>query len=192
MREVWKPVPAYEDLYEVSNKGRVRRIETNHILKPLINTVNGYAYVQLSRRGKAKAMRIHVIVMAAFNPIDKKPGYDKDHTIDHIDGIKTNNDLSNLEWCSQSENQKRAFALGLNPVPRRKVIDLDLLQVYDSVTAAALAVGGKNPCSITKVCTGYRSHYRGHHFAYLSDYQNGCIPAFSGKFKKGSCEKLWR
>lgn len=181
--EVWKPVPEYEGFYEVSNKGRIRRIETGRILKPLINSVNGYAYVQLSRSGKVKAKRIHVVVMSAFNPIDKKPGYDKDHTINHIDGVKTNNDLSNLEWCSQSENQKRAYELGLNPGVGKEVIDLDTHDIYRSATAASIAIGCGRSSSISRVCQGKRSRYRNHHFAYLSDYMNGCIPVFGGRVK---------
>lgn len=61
-----------------------------------------------------KTFRVHRLVMMAFNPIDNMENLE----VNHIDGNKANNKLSNLEWCTTSENQKHAFFTGLHK-PKR-------------------------------------------------------------------------
>lgn len=194
MEESWKDVVGYEGLYQVSDLGRVKSLPRNTtkglILKPYISKHNGYSYVSLCKGNNSKTHRVHVLVMNAFLPIKKVDGYDKEHTIDHIGGDKTNNQLSNLEWVSQRENQKRAFKLGLQKRSSKKVIDLDNLKIYESLTEAASSVGGKKANAITRVCKGERSNYRNHRFAYYEDYLKHDCPIFKGKPKR-SCEKLW-
>ena len=131
-------------------------------------------------------------MMNAFCPVAKKQGYDRNCTIDHIDGNKENNMLANLEWCTQSENQKRAFKNGLNGIHGAKCIDLDTLEVFETLTDAARSVGSESAGAVLKVCKGMRSQYRNHRFAYYYDYANDKIPEFIGKFKKRSSEGLWR
>jgi transposase len=101
----WKPVINYEGIYEVSENGDVKRIaKTNnqygvgHILKH--NIINGYAHVQLHKDSKVKSMRVHRLVAMAFieNTLNKPQ-------VNHIDGNKLNNHISNLEWCTASENE---------------------------------------------------------------------------------------
>lgn len=101
----WKPVTNYEGIYEISENGDVKRIaKTNnqygigHILKH--NIINGYAHVQLHKDSKVKSMRVHRLVSMAFIPNEQN----KPH-VNHIDGNKLNNHVSNLEWCTPSENQ---------------------------------------------------------------------------------------
>ena len=101
----WKPVLNYEGIYEISENGDVKRIaQTNnqygvgHILKH--NIINGYAHVQLHKQGKAKCMRVHRLVAMSF----LINGENKPH-VNHIDGNKLNNHVSNLEWCTPSENE---------------------------------------------------------------------------------------
>lgn len=195
MSEIWKPVKDYEGLYEVSNMGRVRSLPRYNtkgkVLKEYVNAHNGYCYVSLSKHNDRKPKRIHCLVMNAFCPVNKKPGYDKNYTIDHIDGDKTNNRLENLEWCTQSVNQLRAEALGLVGRTTKKVINLDTKEIYDSVTEACESVGGRKPSVITRVCRGQRNHYRNVHFAYYEDYLNNTIPK-NTKFTKRSSKSLWR
>lgn len=196
MTEIWKSIPEYEGLYEASNHGRIRSIKrsanSGRVLKPHVSKRNGYCYVSLCKDGKATTKRVHRLVYRAFNPGTELPKrYDKWLTLDHKDGDKTNNRIDNLELCSQSENQRRAFAKGLNPVFKRKVIDLTTGDIYDSVKAASISVsGGGSGAAVTRVCKGQRSQYRNHKFAYYEDYTSGTIPTFCGRAKR-SCEKLW-
>ena len=96
MDEVWLPIPGYEGLYQVSNKGRVKR---DSILRP-VKTGN-YWVVSLSLRGTATTCRLHVLVLSTF--CGPKP-FDGAHAA-HNDGDTDNNNLTNLRWASPTENQ---------------------------------------------------------------------------------------
>ena len=194
--EIWKPVVGYEGKYEVSNMGRIKSLPKYNfnrtlILKPYISKQNGYAYIQLSNGNKgAKSHRIHKLVMQAFTDY-RNDKYDPMKQIDHINGNKADNRLENLEVVTQSENSIRAWKNGLNkPNNRRKVINLDTGEVFESVSKACESVGGHGCGAIVRVCKGQRSQYRNVHFAYYDDYLNGTIPKFTGRAKE-SCKKLW-
>ena len=101
MDEIWKPIKGYTGFYEVSNFGKVRRIYKNgktKILKPRINH-RGYERVCLSRNYKRKEFCVHRLVGNAFiaNELNKPQ-------INHINGIKTDNNMNNLEWVTPQEN----------------------------------------------------------------------------------------
>ena len=108
INEEWRIIADFPN-YEVSNYGEVRRVWKNHTnLKA--TAVNGFGYeiVHLSRNGENKHRPIHRLVAAAFidNP-DNLP------EVNHIDGDKLNNCVSNLEWVSRSQNMKHAYSIGL-------------------------------------------------------------------------------
>lgn len=107
----WRPVVGYEGLYEVNNVGVVRSLDREYIdsigrhtikkgrvLKQKI-TVFGYARVALVKDHKVKHVQVHRLVGMAF--LDKPEGCD---FINHKDEDKLNNDVSNLEWCTQKYN----------------------------------------------------------------------------------------
>lgn len=197
IKEIWKTVPNYEGEYEVSSKGRVRSVKAKrpdkgHILKAYRNKRNGYLYLALSKNGVARTVRVHKIVMMAFNPRGEYGKYDKNLTINHIDGDKTNNSLGNLEWCTQSENQYEAIRLGLQKNEGLKIICLDDKSIYKSATEAARSVGGEIGEMVARVCRGERSHYRNKHFAFYDDYINNTIPTYKGRYKKKGSVCLWR
>lgn len=113
MKEIWKPLKGYEGYYEISNLGKVKSIKRykknksklqiveEKILSLYTNPKNGYVYVYLCKDGKYKNVRLHRLV--AENFIDNKNNYPQ---VNHIDGDKTNNVVSNLEWCTASYNIK--------------------------------------------------------------------------------------
>lgn len=117
--EVWRPVEGYEELYSVSNLGRVKSHDRNvwngrgyynkkgRVLKKS-KTTTGYWKVELSENGKKKSIRVHRLVAKAFIPrVEGK------NIINHKDGNPLNNLVENLEWCNQSENMKHAYEIGL-------------------------------------------------------------------------------
>lgn len=111
--EIWKPIPGHEEYYEVSNLGRVRRIKSSagakagRILKGYLDSI-GYLGVTLSINGKVRGFFIHRLVAMTFipNPENKRE-------VNHKDGNKTNNSVSNLEWATRSENVMHAYNTGL-------------------------------------------------------------------------------
>lgn len=114
MTELWAPVGGYGGLYSVSNLGRIRRdgggrgAVAGRILTPKA-TRKGYRHVDLSR-GDVKTRRlIHQLVAGAF--LGPRPS--SAHHPNHLDGDKTNNAATNLEWATAKENSMHAVALGL-------------------------------------------------------------------------------
>ena len=106
MREVWKDVKGYEGLYLVSNLGRVKSIAKDTILSPK-PTIYGYVIVCLTKDKKEKGKRVHRLVAEAFIQNPSKLPF-----INHKNCIKTDNRVSNLEWCTQSYNIKHNFKMG--------------------------------------------------------------------------------
>lgn len=97
MAEIWEAIKGYDN-YEVSSFGNVKNIKTGKILKAGLNG-DGYYHVGLSNHGKKKTCTIHRLVAEAF--IDNL--YDKP-CVDHIDNVRTNNNVSNLRYASFTEN----------------------------------------------------------------------------------------
>ena len=191
--EIWKDIKNYEGLYQISNLGRIKSLsfrngmtqkQREKILKLYTNTKNGYQYVSLSKNNKRTSLRVHCLLMEVFNPVEKKRGYDKNYTINHINGIKTDNRLENLEWCSQSKNQIHAFETGLNGKNTKKVIRLNDNKIYESITDCMKEHNATRSSAITRVCKGERSNYKGNRFAYYDDFKNNTIPKFKGRWIK--------
>jgi len=107
IEEIWKDVPSYDGLYQASNFGRVRslKFDKERILKPAPDKF-GYHLVVLCKGGVRKTSKVHRLVMLAFVG-------ESDLDVNHINGIKTDNSLENLEYCTRSENIRHAFDTGL-------------------------------------------------------------------------------
>lgn len=121
MQEIWKDVKDYEGKYQVSNLGRVKTIKKwagnkhcskymvcNKILKPVKDN-SGYYCVSLWKKSKCKTHRIHVKVAESFIP--NPHNYP---IVNHINGIKSDNSVDNLEWCTYKHNSREAIRLGFS------------------------------------------------------------------------------
>lgn len=118
MKEIWKDVPEFEASYEVSNKGVVvskerivassygsTRTVKSRVLIPQLNH-NGYYYVDLSYKGRKTRKCVHQLIFAAFN---EKFKYGQ--MVNHIDGVKANNEIENLEYSNHVHNNTHAHTL---------------------------------------------------------------------------------
>ena len=103
--EIWKEIPRYKCLYEVSTLGRVRSIKRKkpHLMH-LYHNKKGYIQCDLlkEKNGKRRHERVHILVAETFIPNPKnKP------TVNHINEIKDDNRIENLEWATYSEQQQK-------------------------------------------------------------------------------------
>lgn len=136
---------------------------------PIFDKSCGYFIVTLCSNGKRKNKRVHRLLAEAFlpNPENKE-------LINHIDGNKKNNKLSNLEWATPKENTQHAIRMGLH-VPReqatnRAVVQLDrvtgeVIREHSSLHEAGRA-NNSNWQNIYKVCNGHRKHAGGFAWRY--------------------------
>lgn len=126
MKEIWKPVKGYEELYEVSNKGRVKELYTYdrktktlefdphiknqsslEITRTIDNYIGAYKRINLVNRKLEKSKRnktlaVHRLVAEAFIPNpENKP------QVNHINHLRDDNRVENLEWVTQKENNQK-------------------------------------------------------------------------------------
>lgn len=123
--EEWRDIIGYEGIYQVSNLGRVRRLKLYYkIVNSICNLTreyDGYLRINLTKDKKHKKYPVHRLVAKAFIPnSENKP------IINHLNGIRDDNRVANLEWVTHSENHRHAFrVLGKKhnkPTPPRPVI----------------------------------------------------------------------
>ena len=110
--EIWVDVRNHDN-YEVSSDGRVRNKKTGRILTPVLNKKEGYGRVRLD----GDRQYVHRLVADSF--------FDGEHSrmdVNHIDGDKNNNSVSNLEWCTRRENIQHAFDNGLKFPSRVRIV----------------------------------------------------------------------
>lgn len=155
--EIWKKVEGF-DYYEVSSIGRVRslphRTTKGKILKQS-KTKNGYLRIVLRQDDRKNNFLVHRLVASAFLP---RNSYNQ---INHIDGNKTNNILSNLEWCSASHNMKhRSFVVGTGQKPKDELKYKKIFKLKDK---------GLSDMEISKIVgMSYNTVYWVTHYSMMS------------------------
>ena len=176
--EIWKDIPGYEGLYQVSNMGRIKSI-ANKEIKFGVNQVNskidkiikqlkngqGYLRIGLSKNNKQIKFSVHRLVAQTFipNPENKT-------TVNHKNEIKTDNRVENLEWMSNKENNN--WGTRIERISKKKckpVLQYDLngnlIQKWESATEAKKKKGYNNKC-ISRCCLGERKTYKGYIWRY--------------------------
>lgn len=173
VEETFVPVKDYEGFYEVSNLGRVRSLyrvdcrgqkRKSQIIKQV--RILGYHKVSLSKDRIEKQHFVHRLVAIAFIPnTHNKP------QVNHIDGNKSNNKLSNLEWCSSLENINHAINTSLRESgigtsnPSSKLSDGEVLEIYKSIEPISkIASNFKvHRCTIYRIKSGKKWNHITNH-----------------------------
>lgn len=166
------------DDYSVTEDGKVFSHISNKYLKQLDN---GYGYKNVSLRGKR--MYVHRLVAQAY--VDNPNQYLE---INHIDGNKSNNHYTNLEWCTRKQNRQHAVEHGLWVSPRamtgrkgadnphsKPVMQFDMnwnyIQTFPGVKEAARQLGYKSPSQITNMILGKSKSSGGFKWKYKEELQ---------------------
>lgn len=196
---MWNPIPGYEGIYVISQNGEIRCISAKRrtdVLKQRIDR-SGYRTARLSCNGRTKSFFVHRLVAMTFipNPEDKPQ-------VNHKNGNKLDNSVSNLEWSTASENVKHAYGMNLIKSKGRPLLDTSTGKVYCSIKDASLQSGikystlrnylnGSNP----KNPTGFvyqnstlrlpfyhfsRYNVLGRNGIYLLGYQGAGVPKYFG------------
>lgn len=167
MKEIWKDIPNYENYYEVSNYGKIRRIKyydngnkkerkLPYYLTQRIEK-DGYLRVALTKHNKTKYYFVHRLVASAFLKQDKTR-----NVVNHKDGNKENNFVGNLEWCTIQENNLHALKNGLRDMKNNKLskpicqydLEGNFIKEYKSSCDAERQNEGMYSGNIRKCCKG--------------------------------------
>lgn len=172
--------------YSINKNGQIRNDITLDVKKPYINKRNGYLTVDLYNNGEVTKCTVHRLLAEAFVPNpNNKP------CIDHKDGNRQNNKLSNLRWATYSENNSRFSTIGVRSEKvkvthyrelRKKRggghiewLDVDNIQFFDRINDAA-AHFEVTPSNITQMLKrgiiGVRGKMRGYKFEYCKSSMN--------------------
>lgn len=150
MQKIWKPIKNYEGLYEVSNCGEVRN-KNKKLLKPRIDK-DGYVRVMLSKNSKLKLCQVHRLVANTFLG-------ESELTVNHKDENKQNNNLDNLEFMTNKENNRYSKC--------KKVSQYDIegkfIKTYQSLDEAESKYNNNH---ISECCKGKRKTASGYIWRY--------------------------
>jgi len=179
--EVWKDIKGFEGLYQVSNMGRMKILAHNNkrgykrkgkIMKLSLNAY-GYKQVGISKNDKHYTRRVHRLVAQAFIPNPNNYPI-----INHKDEVKTNNKVSNLEWCTVEYNNNygtrnaRGSITKTNGLRCKKVAQLDkkgnLIKVW--ISSADAGRHGYNQSDVSACCYGLKEQHKGYFWIYYSEY----------------------
>jgi hypothetical protein len=162
--EEWREIDGWPD-YLVSDHGRVWSLRTLILMRLTLHD-HGYLRVFLRRNGDARWFMVHRLVAEAF----LGQGYGRQ--VNHIDGDKTYNHVSNLEWVTQSRNIKHSYEIGFRKpsggLPPRRVEIIETGEVFESLSAAARYIDGDSG-NIANCLQGRQRKHKGYSFNYVEE-----------------------
>ena len=169
--EIWKDIEGYEGLYQVSNLGRVKSLKfgKERIFKGTKNE-GGYLQVTLYKEEKIKKYCIHRLVAQSFIPNPNNLP-----EINHIDEIKANNRVENLEWCDRKYNinygSHNERMIKTNSIPILQFSKTgDFIKKWDSGTQIERELGFDNG-NICSCCKEKLKLAYGYKWGYEKDYE---------------------
>ena len=169
--EEWRDIKGYEGLYQISNKGNIKSLNYKRTGKEKIRegTIDntGYKIISLCKNGKVKKYLIHRLVAEAF-----LPNPDNLPQVNHKDENKLNNNVENLEWCTQEYNCNYGTRNEkIDGRPRKKIICVETNEIFDSSKDVINRMfNGKGHFdTISKCCTGKRKSAFKYHFKYIDE-----------------------
>lgn len=181
MEEIFKDIEHYEGLYQISNFGRVYNVKRGKFLKPIkINT--SYLLVGLSKDGKVKKYLLHRLVATAF--LENKLQLPQ---VNHINEVKTDNRLENLEWCDNKYNNTYGTKIQRmlqnsnfkatrekSGKPKKVVLQFtrqgEFVAEYSSIKEAEKQTGISN-AHISECCNNKRNHAGNYLWRYKEEYE---------------------
>lgn len=156
----WKPHPLQNDIL-VSDDGRILSYKKGTHVE-LKQSDNGCGYYRVGV-GHGNPMYVHRLVAETYI---ENPEPEVRTQVNHKDGNKKNNTISNLEWVSPSENNFHAFSSGLKHSAGTKVRIIETDEIFDSEAECARSINGIQG-NISQCLSGKRNTHRGYHFEYV-------------------------
>lgn len=169
---MWTPVYNFEELYEINLIGQVKSLRSNTIITQRYNA-DGYLTVSLrDKDGKQTTKGIHRLLLETFAPVENMGSL----TVNHINHIKDDNRLENLEWLTNAENVKEAYSAGLHKGKHkgshwneRPVVCIETGEEYPSGAAAAQALGLASKGKVGEACKNKNKTCGGFHWRYKDE-----------------------
>lgn len=173
--EIWKDVIGFESNYSVSSLGRVKRkaslfVRSDGVVRSFRERLLGgnlnkkYHFVALQGGSVSKKYPVHRLVAAAFIPNpDNKP------EVNHKNGVRSDNRVANLEWCTKSENAVHSIEVLGNHhggCPMKRVMDVSTKIEYESIAEAAKMLGVPTS-SVKNILHGRVKKTKGHILKYV-------------------------
>lgn len=180
--DLWKDIPNFEGLYQANTNGEIRSFYTNIILKQEISK-NGYCKVMLCKNKQRKLLSVHRIIARTF-----LKNYDEKLQVNHINGIKTDNRVENLEMVTAKENMIHSFKnklqkpktgeehplykkYGKENKTSKKVVQYDMnnnfIKIWDSIMDVERVLGINNS-NISSCCNGNKKSAGGFKWEHYS------------------------